>query len=212
MNIYRLETKKYKWLLYYGLGQITLGIIAQIMSKYTGQTSLLNIISASLDVMWFLSFPAGAIIAGFISKQLNRPVIIWFIFALFLSPIALIILSRKSYYINPEINSIYRKYEVKYFDSVGNTKQQLIKGKITQQEFKDLQKTTMIELESKMNDEIQLKQAEIYARLNESINESSKTIYPESNDTKLAYEKCPACETKLNGNEIDCPECGLRLK
>lgn len=212
MKMYRIETKKYKWILYFGLGQIILGILAQIMTKFTGQTSLLNIFSALLDVTWFLTFPAGAIIAGFVSKQLNRPVVLWFIFALILSPIALIILSRKSYYVEPEINSIYRKFELKYLDSIGKLKQQLEKGKLIQQDYNDMTKTTLIELELKMNEEIQSKRKEIYSRINKPIEESRNTIYPESNDTKLAYEKCPACETKLNGNEIDCPECGLRLK
>ena len=212
MKIYRLETKKYKLLLYFGIGQILLGILTQVISKYTGQTSLLNIISATLDVIWFLTFPIGAIIAGYVSNLLNRPTVFWFIFALFLSPIALIILSRKCYYVNPEINSIYRKYELIQLDIIRKLKQQLAKGKVTHLEFNGMRKTTLTELELKMNNEIQSNQSEIYARLNEPIKEISKSIYPESNDSKIAYEKCPACDTKLLDNDSECRECGLRLK
>jgi len=212
MEIYRLETKKYNWLLYFGIGQLLLGIFAQIMTKYTGQTSFLNILSSSLNVIWFLTFPMGAIIAGYVSRQLNRPVVFWFIFTLIFSPIALIILSKKSYYVENVVNSIYRKFELKYLESIGKLNQQLKKGQLTRQEFNDIKKTTLIELELKMNEEIQAKQKEIYTRLNKPIEETQNTIYPESKDTKLAYEKCPACEKKLIGNEIDCPECGLSLK
>lgn len=204
MIIYRLETKKYKWLLYFGLGQFALAILAQIMSEFTGQTSLLNIISALLDVAWFLTFPIGAIIAGHVSKQLNRAYVFWFIFTLFFSPIALILLSSKSYYVEPDINSIYRKFELKYIDSIRKVKQQFKKGKITQGELNDIQKRTLIELELKMNDEIQSKQIEIYTCI-------SKPNY-ESRGEKIAYEKCPACGTKISEEEIDCSECGLSLK
>lgn len=212
MKIYRLDTKKNKWLLYFGLGQIVLAILAQIMAKFTGQSSLLNTISALLDVIWFLTFPAGAFIAGYVSGKLNRPVALWFLFALFLSPIALIILSRKSYYVEPEINLIYRRFELKYLDFIGKCKKLLEKSKLTQQEFDDIKKTKLIELELEMNEAIQCKKTEIYARINKPIEELGDTISPKSNMTRSAYTKCPACETKLNGNEIDCPECELRLK
>ena len=186
MTTYRLETKNYKWLLFYGLGQIIIAILALIMSKYTGRTSLINIISASLDVIWFSTFPIGAIIAGIVSKKLNRPVALWFIFALILSPIALIILSKKKYHVETDINSIYRKYETKYFDSIGRNKIQVKKGKITQQQFEENNKLLLVELESAMNIEIREKENEIITRLNKPISEASNTIYPESNDTKIA--------------------------
>jgi DNA-directed RNA polymerase subunit RPC12/RpoP len=63
-----------------------------------------------------------------------------------------------------------------------------------------------------MNDEIQSRQIEIYTRINKPIEELREVIYPESKDTKIAYEKCPACGTKISEDEIECSECGLRLK
>ncbi len=210
MRYYSLENKSYKWLLYLSISQIVLYVIAELVSSQTGHSSLVNVISATLDVLWLYSIPVAAIIAGNVAHKMNRPALLWGIFTLFLSPIALVILSYKKNYLSPKLVSIYQKYEIEYLKSISELKIDLKNGKISDADFNDKQIIIRKEIELEMNQKIQEKEAETYEYFNNTTPEISE--YNGGEEVNIAYEKCPACGSKVALDDIECHECGLRLK
>jgi|SRR5690554_2381703 len=210
MKYYTFEIRNHKWIFYLGVFQIVLAFVARYFSSITGQSSSINISSAVLDFVWILSFPIGAIVAGIVAYQLNRVALFWGIFGLFFSPIALIILSFKKLYLNLEINLIYRKYETEYFRAIANHRKDLEKGIISTNGFHDKKLISKNEIEIEMNHKIQELNEKIIEDLNKPIKETN--LYPTNGETKVAYEKCPACGVEVTNENEECPECGLKLK
>jgi len=201
-----LESRTYGFLVLIGIGLIILNIYIFFIKN----SSSIGLNGELLEILVGVLIIILAVVNGFIAFRLNRSIIFWFIFSLIFSPIALIMLGTKKRYLKPELNKIYSQFESEYFLHKLRLRKELEKKRITTEEYEEKIKQTLKNLNDAMYKAMEVKENQLIADLNkEVVHRVEKTG---EGEIKIAYSKCPACNSALGKNDFECPDCGLNLK
>ena len=206
MKAISLESKKYSFLIYIGVGLIIFNIIRITISN--SQAFSINIENETFnifDVIIVFLAVGCSVLAGIIAYRLNRNVIFWTILSFFFAPISFIILGTLQVYLEPEQRKIFHKYQSEYFASELNLTKNWHKKKINRATYDEKLAELLHSLDNKMNEELQNQKS------NDFVREVVRKIEGEGHYLKIK-DTCPACNAQLSETDMECPECGLNMQ
>jgi len=184
------------------------GILGTYFYRYVEKGVMSNhIIIWSVIIVTIILHLTPFSVAIKVSKGLNRNYYLWGFFCYIFPFIGLVILSKLDYNFSPEYKRMAKEIIGRYKIELKYLQTDLRRKKIDYKEYKI--KRLVIEME--FNNELKLSINRLAYDKGRNIIDR-KEVRIDDNYEKIKFEFCPACNYKLEKNDIECLDCGLNLE